>query len=97
MMIMMIMMTRRILHSMASDGRLVAHLHRPAALLDLVDDEWRAEHLDHDDFDLPSAEFDSDNDEARSIPKRAEDDKWLDLCFEEFQQPRRRLASAGVA
>ena len=30
---------------MASDGRLIAHLHAPPELLDLVDDEWRADHL----------------------------------------------------
>lgn len=32
---------------MANDGRLIAHLHQLPALLDLVDDEWRADHLGH--------------------------------------------------
>ena len=79
-----------------NDGRLVAHLHRPGALLDVVDDEWRQEHLGHDDFDLPSAEFDSDNDEGRSIPKRTDDEKWSELCLEEFQQPQRPSTSGGM-
>lgn len=77
---------------MASDGRLVAHLHRPARLLDLVDDEWRHDNLGHDDFDLPSADFDSDNDEARSVPKRTDEEKWGELCLEEFDAPTRRPA-----
>jgi hypothetical protein len=29
------------------DGCLIAHLHQPPQLLDLVDDEWRQEHLGH--------------------------------------------------
>ena len=46
---------------MAQDGRLVAHLHRIPALVDLIDEDWRHEHLSHDDFDLPSVDFDEDS------------------------------------
>mmetsp|Transcript_17358 Transcript_17358/g.43637 ORF Transcript_17358/g.43637 Transcript_17358/m.43637 type:complete len:83 (+) Transcript_17358:50-298(+) len=81
---------------MANDGRLVAHLHRPAVLLDIVDDEWRQETLGYDDFDLPSAEFDSDNDEGHSIPKRTDNEKWGDLSLDEFQQPRRQAPAGGL-
>eukprot|EP00966_Prymnesium_polylepis_P060573 1405781-Prymnesium_polylepis.1 len=81
---------------MANDGRYVPYLHRPAHLLDIVDEEWRGEHLGHDDFDLPSADFDSDNDEGRSLPKRTDEEKWTELCLEEFQQPRRRPATGGM-
>lgn len=55
---------------MADDGKFVGYLHRPAALVDIVDDEWSAESLGHDDFDLPSSELDSDNDEARTAARR---------------------------
>jgi hypothetical protein len=82
---------------MATDGRLIAHLHGPASLLDVVDDEWRQECLGHDDFDLPSADFDSDNDEGRTVTKRGKDDeKWTELCLEEFQQPPHRPATGGM-
>mmetsp|Transcript_36010 Transcript_36010/g.94788 ORF Transcript_36010/g.94788 Transcript_36010/m.94788 type:complete len:82 (+) Transcript_36010:70-315(+) len=80
---------------MAQDGRLIAHLHRPPALLDLVDDEWHADHLGHDDFDLPVNDFDSDNDEARTVPKRNDDEKWTELCLDEFINPRRTPARAA--
>ena len=70
---------------MASDGMLIAHLHRIPALVDLVDDEWRHEHLTHDDFDLPSVEFDSDSDDVRTVPtKRKTEEKWVELCLDEF-------------
>ena len=75
---------------MATDGRFVAHLHGQASLIDLVEDEWRVEHLGNDDFGLPSAEFDSDNDEGVSLPKRKDAEKWTELCLDEFQQPPRR-------
>ena len=55
---------------MAQDGRLVAHLHRIPALVDLIDEDWRHEHLSHDDFDLPSVDFDEDSDDVRTQPKR---------------------------
>ena len=71
---------------MAQDGRLIAHLHQPPALLDLVDDEWRADHLGHDDFDLPTTDFDSDNDDARSVPKRNDEEKWNEHTKEEAEE-----------
>lgn len=74
---------------MASDGRLIAHLHQPPHLLDLVDDEWRADSLGHDDFDLPATDFDSDTDEARSAPKRNDEEKWTELGLEDFLNQRR--------
>jgi hypothetical protein len=36
---------RRLSLPTMQDGRLIAHLHQPPQLLDLVDDEWRADHL----------------------------------------------------
>ena len=41
-----------------------------------------------DDFDLPTTDFDSDNDEARAVPKRNDDEKWVELCLDEFLNPR---------
>ena len=52
---------------MAQDGRLVAHLHRIPALVDLIDEDWRHEHLSHDDFDLPSVDFDEDSDDVLTM------------------------------
>jgi len=78
---------------MAEDGRHVAYLHRPAALVDLVDDEWRQDTLGHDDFDLPSSELDSDNDEVRTAPQRKNEEKWTELCLDDFtltSRPDRR-------
>lgn len=75
---------------MANDGRLIAHLHQPPQLLDLIDDEWRADSLGHDDFDLPATDFDSDNDEARSAPKRNDDEKWTELCLDDLLNQSRR-------
>ena len=60
-------------------------MHRPPALVDLIDDEWRHEHLTHDDFDLPSVDFDSDSDDVRTVPKRKAEEKWAELCLDEFQ------------
>mmetsp|Transcript_33596 Transcript_33596/g.66878 ORF Transcript_33596/g.66878 Transcript_33596/m.66878 type:complete len:85 (+) Transcript_33596:69-323(+) len=74
----------------SNDGRFIAHLHSSRALLDLVDDEWRADHLGHDDFDLPTTDFDSDTDEARAVPKRNDEEKWGELCLDEFLHPTRR-------
>jgi len=71
--------------SMAQDGRLVAHLHRIPALVDLIDEDWRHEHLSHDDFDLPSVDFDEDSDDVRTQPKRKAEEKWAELCLDEFQ------------
>ena len=45
-----------------------------------------------DDFDLPTTDFDSDNDEARAVPKRNDDEKWVELCLDEFLNPRRHPA-----
>ena len=81
---------------MATDGRFIAHLHQTPALLDLIDDEWRADHLGHDDFDLPTTDFDSDNDEARAVPKRNDEEKWTELCLDEFLQPNRRPQARGM-
>ena len=75
---------------MAQDGRLVAHLHRIPALVDLIDEDWRHEHLSHDDFDLPSVDFDEDSDDVRTQPKRKAEEKWAELCLDEFQCPRDR-------
>ena len=103
------------------DGRFIAHVHQPPALLDLIDDEWRAESLGHgacfppnvthfcpalflialflatacsraDDFDLPTTDLDSDNDEVRAVPKRNDEEKWTELCLDEFVNPRRHAA-----
>jgi hypothetical protein len=103
------------------DGRFIAHVHQPPALLDLIDDEWRAESLGHgacfppnvtqfclrfflialflatacsraDDFDLPTTDLDSDNDEVRAMPKRNDEEKWTELCLDEFVNPRRHAA-----
>lgn len=73
--------------SAASDGIFVTHLHSNAMLIDLVDDEWRHESLSNDDFDqLPSADVDSDSDEVRTVPtKRKAEEKWAELCLDEFQ------------
>ena len=80
---------------MAQDGRFVAHLHQTSALLDLVDDEWRADSLGHDDFDLPATDFDSDNDEARSAPKRNDEEKWPPRSgLEDFLHQRRPQRTA---
>ena len=49
-----------------------------------------------DDFDLPTADFDSDNDEARSVPKRNDDEKWTELCLDEFLHPTRRPQAHGM-
>ena len=57
---------------MAQDGRLVAHLHRIPALVDLIDEDWRHEHLSHDDFDLPSVDFDEESDDVRTQPQNLE-------------------------
>ena len=111
---------------MANDGRLIAHLHQPAMLLDLVDDEWRADHLGHgarfffwlsthrmrranktphltplllshaDDFDLPTTDFDEDGDESRAVPKQNDEEKWTELCLDEFLQPNRRPHARGM-
>ena len=50
-----------------------------------------------DDFDLPTADFDSDNDEARSVPKRNDDEKWTELCLDEFLRGGRRPTPGGTA
>ena len=71
--------------AMAQDGRLVAHLHRIPALVDLIDEDWRHEHLSHDDFDLPSVDFDEESDDVRTQPKRKAEEKWAELCLDEFQ------------
>ena len=55
-------------------------------LLDVVDEDWRHETLAHDDFDLPH-EDDSDTDEARSAPKRKVEEKWTELCLDDFTNP----------
>jgi len=81
---------------MANDGRFIVHLHSSGTLLDLVDDEWRTDHIGHDDFDLPTTDFDSDNDEAHSVPKRNDEEKWTELCLEEFLQPNLRPHNGGV-
>ena len=73
----------------------MAHLHRPAKLLDLVDDEWRMDSIGADDFDLPSAEFDSDNEEASVVPKRKDEEKWTELCLDDLQNPSRRPIPRG--
>ena len=67
-------------------GRFVAHVHAPPELLDVVDEDWRHETLAHDDFDLPH-EDDSDTDEARSAPKRKVEEKWTELCLDDFTNP----------
>ena len=46
--------------------------------------------LSHDEFDLPSTELDTDGDEMRLAPKRADTEKWSELCLDDFQNPRRR-------
>ena len=71
---------------MSQDGRFVAHVHAPPELLDVVDEDWRHETLAHDDFDLPH-EDDSDTDEARSAPKRKVEEKWTELCLDDFTNP----------
>ena len=43
-----------------------------------------------DDFDLPTTDFDSDTDEARAVPKRNDEEKWGELCLDEFLHPTRR-------
>ena len=58
----------------------------PPELLDVVDEDWRHETLAHDDFDLPH-EDDSDTDEARSAPKRKVEEKWTELCLDDFTNP----------
>ena len=40
-----------------------------------------------DDFDLPTTDFDSDNDEARTVPKRNDEEKWTELCLDDFTNP----------
>ena len=72
--------------AMSQDGRFVAHVHAPPELLDVVDEDWRHETLAHDDFDLPH-EDDSDTDEARSAPKRKVEEKWTELCLDDFTNP----------
>ena len=49
-----------------------------------------------DDFDLPTTDFDSDNDEARTVPKRNDDEKWTELSLDEFLQPNRRPQVRGM-
>jgi len=70
---------------MADDGKFIGYLHRPAHLVDVVDDEWSQDSLGHDDFELPASELDSDNDEVRTAPQRKNDEKWDELCLDEFQ------------
>jgi hypothetical protein len=45
-----------------------------------------------DDFDLPTTDLDSDNDEVRAMPKRNDEEKWTELCLDEFVNPRRHAA-----
>ena len=66
------------------DGRFISHLHQPTALLDLVDDEWRADHLGHDDFDLPTNDFDSDF--FKLMKKKAPQHK-LDMLDDDDEAP----------
>lgn len=72
----------------SDDGVFIAYLHRRAQLVDIVDDEWAQDVLGQDDFDLPASELDSDNDEVRSVPQRKSDEKWVELCLDEFQVMR---------
>eukprot|EP00310_Coccolithus_braarudii_P019571 CAMPEP_0183355528 /NCGR_PEP_ID=MMETSP0164_2-20130417/40761_1 /TAXON_ID=221442 /ORGANISM="Coccolithus pelagicus ssp braarudi, Strain PLY182g" /LENGTH=82 /DNA_ID=CAMNT_0025528663 /DNA_START=31 /DNA_END=279 /DNA_ORIENTATION=- len=71
-----------------TDGRFSHQLHRAAELVDIVDDDWRQDALGHDDFDLPSSDLDSDNDEVRTAPKRTNEEKWSELCLDDFQLAR---------
>ena len=49
-----------------------------------------------DDFDLPAADLDSDNDEAaRIMPKRNDEEKWSELELEHFLNPSRRPVTQG--
>ena len=49
-----------------------------------------------DDFDLPTTDFDSDNDEARAVPKRNDEEKWTELCLDDFE-PLAAALPAGLA
>ena len=58
-----------------SDSFFVQHLHGNAKLIDLVDDEWLKDTLEHDDFNLPIADLDDEVDETLHVPNRKEH-KW---------------------
>ena len=61
----------------------------PRAILN-VTKAHRIVHCHADDFDLPTHDFDSDTDEARAVPKRNDEEKWTELCLDEFLHPSRR-------
>ena len=50
----------------------------------------RAHAVAADDFDLPTTDFDSDTDETRAAPKRSDEEKWTELCLDEFLHPPQR-------
>ena len=49
-----------------------------------------------DDFDLPTTDFDEDGDESRAVPKQNDEEKWTELCLDEFLQPNRWPHARGM-